>query len=281
MAGTQQSCSVFVLGASGKLGRMVRAAWTPDSFHLVPVVRSGPVPDGGVRWDPGHTAPNSGKVTAVVALWGVTPGPGRDLSDNTRLALAAMDVGEAVGAKAVLHCSSAAVYRPGGDPLTEDMAGDPPSDYGRAKLQMEQAIAARGRPEGPRQIVMRIGNVAGADSLFANLRPSARLTLDRFPDGAGPTRSYITAGDLGHVIAAFIRTETAQGIYNVSAPVPTPMADLVRSGGGELTWRDAPEGAARQVWMDTGKLRSVIDLSKDAAGAEHLVQGARAGGVWP
>ncbi|MGP6088700.1 NAD-dependent epimerase/dehydratase family protein [Antarctobacter jejuensis] len=281
MAGTQQSCAVLMLGAGGKLGRMVRASWAVTGFHVVPVVRSLPIPQGGLTWQPGAPAPDVGPVAAVVALWGVTPGPGRDLSENTALAVAAVDLAQAVGASAVLHCSSAAVYRPGPDPLTEDMAGDPPSPYGQAKLDMEQAIAARATPDGPRQIILRIGNVAGADSLFANLRPGAAVTLDRFADGAGPSRSYITAGDLARVIEGFLRSETGRGIYNTAAPVPTPMADLVTAVGADLNWRDAPEGAARQVWLDTGKLASVAELSQQAGTAQHLVSGAAVGGVWP
>lgn len=286
MAGRQQSCAVFVLGASGKLGRMVCSAWAPRSFRVVPVLRSGPVPAGALHWVPGGPVPPRDKVRAIVALWGVTPGPGKALSDNTRLALAAMDLGERVGADVVLHCSSAAVYRSGPDPLSEQAAGhtsggQPPSDYGRAKLDMERAIAARTNPTGPRQIVMRIGNVAGADSLFANLAPAVAVTLDRFPDGDGPARSYIAAKDLASVIEALILSDTARGIYNISAPVPTKMADLVYAASANLIWREAPQAAAQRVWLDTGKLQSVIDIPQEAASAEHLVQAARIGGVWP
>ena len=281
MAGTQQSCSVIVLGASGKLGRMVCAGWHPEGLKVVPVVRSGPVPDGGLLWQPGAAIPDIGPVKAVVALWGVTPGPGRDLAQNAHLAVAAMDLGKSLGADLVVHCSSAAVYRPGPNPLREVGASNLQSPYGMAKLEMANTITTRDDPKSPRQVILRIGNVAGAGNLFANMRPRATVTLDRFPNGQGPERSYVTAGDLAKVIEAFIRHPTASGIYTVAAPVPTPMAALVAASGAALTWREALPGAVPRVWLDTSRLSSVLALPERSAEPEYLLDGARVGGVWP
>ncbi|MBV7395326.1 NAD-dependent epimerase/dehydratase family protein [Mameliella sediminis] len=280
MAGTQHARKVLLLGASGKLGRMVSKLWQSDLYTLVPVTRDLPIFDNGLQWAPGDPPPDIEGIASVVALWGVTPGPGRTLSDNTRLALAAMELAESLGAGSVLHCSSAAVYRPADGPIPETEQPDPQSAYGQAKLDMEQAIASR-EPKGKlRNVIMRIGNVAGADSLFANLTPGQKITLDQFADGQGPQRSYIAPQDLVRVIEALIRVG-AEGTFNVAAPAPTPMADIVHAAGGQLAWRRAPKGAVPLVWLSTAALDPVIKLTCDIHSADHLVNAARQGGTWP
>ncbi|WP_417205894.1 NAD-dependent epimerase/dehydratase family protein [Antarctobacter sp.] len=260
---------------------MTRALWRAEGFFLIPVVRSGSAEQGELIWSPGDKTPEIGPVAAIVALWGVTPGPGRNLADNARLALSAMDLGAALGAGAVVHCSSAAVYRPSAEPIKETDLPAPASPYGQAKLEMEQAIAAHRKPGGPRQIVLRIGNVAGADSLFGNLQMNGHITLDRFSDGLGPSRSYIAPGDLVRVIEALVQSPEADGTYNVSAARPTAMAEIAGVCQTAVTWRAAPEAAAQMVWLDTVRLGRVVTLAPNAHEAAHLVEGARDSGVWP
>ncbi len=255
--------------------------WRRGGIYLVPVVRTGPTEQGELIWSPGDKTPEIGPVAAVVALWGVTPGPGRDLADNTRLAVSAMDLGAALGVDAVVHCSTAAVYSPSAEPLKETVSPAPASAYGQAKLEMEQAIAAHRKSGGPRQIVMRIGNVAGADSLFGNLQMAGQITLDRFSDGLGPSRSYIAPGDLVHVIESLVRSPDAEGVFNVSAPKPTAMAEIAGVCKATVNWRDAPDSAVQFVWLDTARLGSVVSLPRNAHEAAHLVKGAQVSGVWP
>nr|WP_141135794.1 NAD-dependent epimerase/dehydratase family protein [Antarctobacter heliothermus] len=259
---------------------MVRTLWHPEGFSVVPVVRTGPLATGDLVWSPGDRLPRIAGVSAVVALWGVTPAPGRNLTENTHLALSAMEIGAALGADVVVHCSSAAVYRPDPNPIPETAHPEPGSAYGQAKLEMEQAISAHRSPGGPRQVVLRIGNVAGADSLFGNLKPGGRIILDRFPDGSGPMRSYIAPRDLVRGIEALIQAQDADGAYNISAPRPTGMAEIAGACHARVDWRAAPDGAAQMVWLDTNRLGGVVSLPPNAHTAAHLVQGARDSGVW-
>jgi nucleoside-diphosphate-sugar epimerase len=281
VAGTQHSSSALLLGASGKLGRMMRAVWRPQDYIVLPVFRNIPAGQGVVQWFPGAPPPDLARVRAVVALWGVTPGADRVLEDNVRLAEAAMDLAEQVKAEVVVHCSSAAVYRPGVQAIAESVQPDPQSAYGRAKVSMEQAIVRRCHAEGPRQIVLRIGNVAGADGLFANLRPGRRMVLDQFENGQGPARSYIAPHDLARCIEALIASPTAEGVFNVAAPMPTAMADLINACGEDLCWREAPEAAFPMMWLDTKRLTQMVPMDAATAGASYLVNAAKNTGVWP
>jgi UDP-glucose 4-epimerase len=80
--------------------------------------------------------------------------------DGLRTVLAAMQVS---GVNRIVYSSSAAVYGQGGSgPLTEAMAGDPLSPYGRTKQVGELLLAERARTDGLRYVGLRYFNVAGA-----------------------------------------------------------------------------------------------------------------------
>ena len=131
---------VLLLGAGGKLGRMVRAAWPAVSDRrLVPVTRG--AGDGALRWVPGTPHDDLPRVGAVVALWGVTGRAPHALAMNSHLAEQAQNLALALGATRVIHCSSAAVYVPADTPVSEVTDPAPPTPYGQAKLAMERRLA--------------------------------------------------------------------------------------------------------------------------------------------
>lgn len=276
VAREQQRRRVLILGASGKVGRLVRAVWAADATSAlcpVPVVRTDMGLPGQVIWSPGDAMESLPSTDAVIALWGVISSPGADLAENTALALVAMEIGRAVGADRVLHCSSATVYAPGPDPLSEDMPPDPPSPYGRAKLDMERAIAKDRRSEDPVATCLRIGSVAGAESLFGAMIGADDVHLDRFPDGNGPERSYIAPLDLAHVLErlAAVPVASLPAVVNVGAPVSTPMEMIARAAGRQVIWREAPAGATQRLVLDTTRLSAICPLPAEMAEPDHLV----------
>ncbi|TCS66390.1 nucleoside-diphosphate-sugar epimerase [Primorskyibacter sedentarius] len=267
---------MVLLGASGKLGTLLREAWQAkptEGVELIPVYRSR---DGAESWQPGEDEPELGKVDAILAMWGVTPGPDANLSENTRLALEAERLGSALGADRVLHCSSAAVYKPGSEPLSEDTQPNPQNAYGHAKLDMETTLLdwQTQHGTGPKPCIMRIGNVGGAESLFAAMSGRAPVTLDRFPEGQGPRRSYIAPEDLLHVVLGLATCALKQlpTIVNVAAPRATSMQEIVQAAGKDVAWRTAPEGANALVELDTARLQKIVPLPQSAADPERLVQ---------
>lgn len=275
----------ILLGAHGKVGRGLRKAWTdrpPGRFSILPVARVPQDPDV-LEWHPGQAFSRAGPVRAVLAMWGVAGGSGEKLNANERLAIQALELAAALGAGTVVHCSSAAVYGPGTGRMSETTEPRPASEYGLSKLRMERAIADWHRQnDAPvRSLILRIGNVAGGDSLFANLGRGKTVTLDRFADGRGPVRSYMGMTEMAVIVEALLEDPGRNGIYNVSAPRPTDMADVARAAGAELAWRAAPAGAVPRVDLSTEKLADVLPLDPLWAEGAHVVRSARLSGLWP
>ena len=266
---------VLILGAGGKVGRLLARAWRHcPPAGIEPVFQSRVAEGaGGLRWQEGDALADLPRVAAVVALWGVTPGAPRVCSENTRLALLAGEIARTLGAERLFLASSAAVYGPVQDGrLTEDIPLPvPPGSYGKSKLDMEHAMknwAARPGPR-PRISALRLANVVGADSLFAALKSGGPVTLDRFADGGGPARSYLTAGDLGRILQALVTCPpaTLPPVLNVAGRRALAMADLVRTAGAEVVWRPAPATATQRVELDTTLLRRFLGADLDQSSA--------------
>ena len=336
--GKARAPAVLVLGASGKMGAMVMRAWRaapPRGFHAVFAARAAALAAGaghegaggdgaghdGAARDGHRSAPLSAPATdvisleyleaqiaaadaprfdAVIALWGVTSGSAEALAANTDLALRAVEIARAVGARRVFHASSSAVYAPAPQLLPETAPCTPLGAYGAAKLAMEAAIgqAAQADPDGPQQVILRFANLAGGDSLFAAMERAkaaactsstsstggaAQITLDRFADGQGPRRSYIAPHDLARALEVLIAAplEGAQAGMQAGAPMvmncaaggAISMEDVARAAGVDVAWRPAPEGAAQCVALDVRRLAQYApDLAAARSGADIAAQ---------
>ena len=274
--------TVLVLGASGRLGRFLAAAWAaapPEGVAVRWQWRRGAGGAGGpdrVIWDP-LAAPvpeGAGPVDVVLDLAGVVRGAPQDLARNTDLARAAWDAGLALGARHVFLPSTGAVYGRGTGAWSEADPPAPESDYARAKLEMERA--ARGWaavPGAPGLTCLRMGNVAGADALLAPLGrdPAREVVLDRFADGQGPRRAYIGPLGLAAQLARLVR-RAGQGaplpeVLNLAAPGVVAMADLLAAAGVHWHWRPAPEGALPELALDLGRLHALCPPAPSGAAA--------------
>ena len=265
---------VLVLGASGRLGGMLRRHWPRDA-GLAPLWQTRQRESGTLCFAPLDDSPDLGALDVVVGLAGVTPRPDADLARNTDLALAAVDLAARHGARRVFLSSSASVYAPSPLPLPEDTPLHPPAPYGRAKQAMEGAALARARALGVPATVLRIGNVAGADALLA-APPGPRL-LDRFADGQGPRRSYVGPGDLAAILSALVQSPAAlPEVLNLALPGAVAMADLLTAADLPFDWRPAPPGAIAHLVLDVGRLAALVPLP--AADPARIVADWRADG---
>lgn len=264
------------MGASGRLGGMLRRHWPADvRLRTQSRTDSG----AGIICDPLSEPENLRRAAqgcdAVICLSGVTPvhaaATGDEMSLNTDLALAALAAAPQ-GAR-VFAISSAAVYGAAEGPLHEDMALAPLSDYGRAKARMEIALRRAG---AGRVTILRIGNVAGADAILGGWR--AGMQIDQFADGRTPRRSYIGPVTLARVVSELCVADVVPEVINVAAPGAVEMGALLDAAGYDWTPRPAQAGAIAQVVFDTALLESLCSFAPVESTPTELVAQCRAGG---
>lgn len=262
---------LLVTGATGRLGRILRAAWTrPDVIWQA----RQPVP-GFHAWDmltedwPGASLADG----VILNLAGVTPGPGRDLGQNLTLAQAALRA----RARHVFLVSSAAVYGPGASVnLAEDAPRHPANPYAVAKVEMEAAAANL-----PGVTILRIGNVAGSDALIGGAVPGRTVTLDPVPGSdCGPVRSYIGPLTLAAVMArlADLALEGAAlpKVLNIAAPRAVGMANLLEAAEIKWSFGDENPNVVARVVLDTTELQRFFSFAPDAGTAKTMIAEWRA-----
>lgn len=201
---------ILVLGASGRLGYALRYRISSERGAARPVDVIWQIRRAGFQnrcalgetlvWDIlNEDVPSDIRADIVLCLAGVVHGDAAALRRNSDLARAALSVGQQIGARHVFLTSSAAVY--GAGPFGEDADPKPINPYGCAKLQMEQMAMSwreNASPDPPGLTILRVGNVAGSDSV---LGPGPRhVKLDAGPSGEPILRSYIGPNRLSDML---------------------------------------------------------------------------------
>ncbi|MBD3665015.1 NAD-dependent epimerase/dehydratase family protein [Sulfitobacter sp. TSTF-M16] len=252
-----QNRPILVLGASGRLGQMLRLCW-PDQSTLQ--AHSRRPQTGFVSFDlilePEKSVAAMRHARAVICLSGVT-GATADRTENvysrnTDLALAAIRAAHAASVERVFLASSAAVYGRGADIQDEESPCTPVSDYGRAKLNMEEAGLAEARALGQQVTALRIGNVAGADAVLGGWHD--QMALDVLADGRTPRRSYIGPCTLARTIHTLTQKTALPEILNIAAPGVVEMGALLDAA--DLPWahRTPGPGVIEEVALCTKRL---------------------------
>lgn len=273
---------LLVLGGSGRLGGLLRRVWSlsggvapqtvwqarrPGDFAAF----GGPTVVFDPLAEPEALARAVASAAAVLLLAGPTRGTAAEMAAHRDLAAAVLD---RAGGRPVLLASSAAVYgRPAGRLCHEDDPPAPVSDYGRAKVAMEAVAAGR-----PGAVVLRIGNVAGADALLGQAAPPGGRRLHVFADGLAPRRSYIGPQALARALARLVRLSvcgaagggaTLPGVINLALPGAVGMEALLRAAGESWQADPAPPEAIASVELAVDRalaLGLVPDLPVTAAG---------------
>jgi nucleoside-diphosphate-sugar epimerase len=271
---------ILVLGATGRLGGMLRRHWSVPGIApgLEPLwqARQGRVPQTADDWvvfdprtDPLALAQACAAVDVVLDLSGPVPGPGRAVDSFAATVPLARAVAHGARGRPLLWASSSAVYGP--RPFcAEDDPPAPRNDYGRAKAAGESVLAGE-----PGVCILRIGNVAGADALLSAARPGIPVMLDRFADGTTPVRSYMGPQTLAQSLFQLARRAVQKSlpeVLNLAAPGPgVAMADLLDAAA--LRWRPcaAPDTALPRLVLDTARLAQVVDLPPETGQPDHIV----------
>lgn len=266
------ACDILLTGSGGRLAGRLRPVWGAGDTALTTVnVSRGHA--GDIRWCPGDPIDALPRCDTIIALWGVTAGDTVALNGNRHLADTAHDLALWLGARRVLHMSSAGVYGPGSNMSETTAQPRPATQYGHAKLHMEQRIAQRAKNSPVAHCCLRLANVVGADSLAAALTAYGPVELDKFPDGGGPVRSYIAPRMLARVLTglAALPPDRLPKVVNVAARHPVAMADLLQAAGRTISWRNAPAKAVQTVTLDVTRLSSVLpDVALDADAAAMI-----------
>ncbi|MBT8411477.1 MAG: NAD-dependent epimerase/dehydratase family protein, partial [Octadecabacter sp.] len=224
-------------------------------------------------------------IHTLINLIGVTPNTddGTLIEDtNVRFVTDLLSCAADFGVAHVVLASSAAVYGTATQmPLRETTPLAPVTAYGRSKARMEDAaLEWSTRNNGPALSILRIGNVAGADTLLRSASRYAGHTtmpLHVLPSGSAPVRPYIGPLDFFAALRAIANRQTVAGqmdIFNLAHPVPLALDALLAAYRDQLlpnlSWatQPLPDGTQPEVIFDTTKLSKVIDLPRapDQAG---------------
>jgi len=189
------------------------------------------------------------------------------------------------GVAHVLLASSAAVYGAGKQvPFEEDAPLAPVNAYGRSKTDMEDIahdLVARG--SAPPVTILRIGNVAGSDTLTSVARSAAAkgkpLTLHRFKSGRTALRSYVGPDNLFRFISVLASNppKTIQ-TFNICSPLPVRLDHLVSSYKStifpKLYLRDAPapDTTPEEVVLSAGRLGCFVPMCHSASQPDEMAK---------
>lgn len=249
---------VVVTGASGRLGRLLRAAWARTPPAGLRFVWSGRRPDADLRWDIAVGPVDLPRGCVVLHLAAVLRGTPAEMAQNAVMAAHVAQAARACGAARVLVASTIAVYGACATPCDEDDTPRPFSPYGRAKLAAEQALMQAAGPVSA--TALRIGNVVGADALLGAAGQGV-IVLDPVPgQSGGPVRSWIGPQRLAQVIADLIALPDLPLVLNIADNPPAAMADLLDAAG--KSWQFGPENPAvlPRAVLNLRRLCGLIDM---------------------
>lgn len=282
------------LGASGRVGQFMRRVWSVEpevNLHVDWQFRTAqPVGVDTFIWpDLAELDSFLAHVNSVGGLDGMYVFLGASqagdktctaqMAPNVSLVEQALRAAVAAKIPRVLVASSSAVYGGGhGRPFREDDALEPVNAYGKAKKDMETLCRRYAAEYGIEICLLRIGNVAGADALLGTAAKwrigDPPRTLDVFPDGDGPRRSYIGPCTLARVLKSLaLRPAPLPQLVNVATPTRVSMNALLDAAGIAWIPRAVPASPLQDIGLDCSRLERLSDIdASDGAPATLVAQ---------
>ncbi len=269
---------VLITGATGRVGTLLRAAWTmapPAGFHPVWQTRVARR-DGWLYWDISRTpCPAMDPAPDIVLnLAGAPPTRPDALADNLRLARAAHDAAVRFGARHLFLISSAAVYAANCSGLMDEShLPRPATPYGVKKAEMERAALCW---TGPALTILRVGNVVGADALLGAACPGSAVRLDPVPGHHdGPERSWIgpatLAGALGSLIMQALTGARLPSVLNLAQAPVRSMGEMLDAAS--IPWHFGPYNprVAGRVALAGARLSDTLPAALPPADPARMV----------
>lgn len=259
-----------LLGANGKLGSILASHARRAGLTWRTQARSGPT---DIIWSGDFDGPAVEAVfqpgSTIINMIGVTSSDTQAMIDTNELFVTRLlRTARQAGVAHVVLMSSAAVYGVAeNSPVHEDAPLQPITPYGETKANMEHIAQLAANETSPMAIsILRIGNVAGADALFAaakrHVEAGKPMQLHRLPDGTAPMRSYIGPRDLFdavHTLSA--RHSGPARVVNVAHPQPVHLDAMLQAYKShqlpDLEWIDVPipAGVPAAVTLSTDTLQ--------------------------
>lgn len=270
---------VLLVGASGRVGTLLMSYWNrniPEYFEIVVQHRNSirAINHPHIHWDLLKMSDAAdkqllalGKIDALVSFAGAVPNRTDKLEHNAHLADAILNTSRRLNIQKVIVASSSAVYGwvSDGKPFKESDKMDPLNGYGISKVEMER-ICEPYRSDIRDVCCLRIGNVAGADSLLLNSRFATAgkpLIIDQYDNKHGPLRSYIGIQTLARILEYLICTdEKLPSALNVSAPTPVYMEILATAAACPWHWSPA-KNPYSNITLNCGLLESLFSFLPD------------------
>jgi nucleoside-diphosphate-sugar epimerase len=284
----------LVSGASGFLGAELLRS-TPPDLELIGLTRGHPRPDtAGVAWvtvdvaQPGFQRSLPGQVDAVVQL--AQSRHDRDLPEhvddlvdvNVGATARLLDYARTAGARRFVLASTATVYRPSSEPLSETDPLTTGSLYAASKLAAE--LLCEAFSEIIPCTALRLFTTYGAAQrgrlvadLIARVREGGHITVQ---GKRGLLLSPIHVSDVAAAVHAAIgRTTPGFELVNVGGAERLGVKDIAETIGAavgrapELAFVDGPEPGGYVA--DLTRLRQLFDLPEPlpfAAGLELTLQ---------
>ena len=260
--------SIVVSGASGMLGTALRSELSARRVALVQLVRTEPITEGQLQWNPVRRPPMTRTVAleacnAAIHLSGAsvaghrwTAAYRRELIsnrvDSTRT-LASTLAGLRRPPQTLLVASAVGIYgNRGNDILTE---ASPAGEGFLAELCMRWETATDPAEEaGIRVAHLRFGVVLGPRrGALGQMLPMFRLGLGGKLGRGSQWMSWISLSDAIRAILYVLDTPTLSGPVNVTSPDPVTNAEFTRSLARQLgrpAYLAMPEFALRLAFGD-------------------------------
>lgn len=254
----------MVTGAGGRLGRLLQTAWRTDPSPGLRLHACGRDETTEIQWDMLQAPPPAWPAGAVVLhLAGVVRGSEAALAANAALVAPLVRACRQNAACGLLFASTAAVYAPRPEAPDELVPPAPTSAYGQAKARAEEQLAVQ--DPGCPVVVLRLGNVVGADALLGPRPAGQPIRLDPVPRRpGGPLRSWIGPLTLARLVAVLAR-RLAEGaalppVLNVAAAPPLAMADLLAASGRDWGYGPANPAVVPVAALDTARLQTLCPV---------------------
>ncbi len=152
-----------------------------------------------------------------------------------------------------VFASSAAVYGPHDDPITEDIVPDPGDIYGRTKLIGEDLVESAGLQTDIDTSVARLFNIFGPRETNPHLIPEIVEQLDggsRVVElgNLSPQRDFVYVTDVADAFTTLLTTDREPGPFNVGSGEGRSVADVVETFEAVL-------GESIEIEQDSNRMR--------------------------